>query len=535
MTAMGLHDPFAAFLEIRTPSAGKPSSRSTRRGSLSMQERLEGLRGLCSPKDFPQEDRVLEVDRLDAKAMDADLEESPFVSYLRLRPPKPVEEKPEPPLEQNLREDVLKTKKQLLEVALRMEMLASDPETAEETALRLRRLRKAQRYLLQPERAVEALSGSEDEEMTVQTKIVAASPSHAKKAAQSEELSLSQRRWSVGMVRRQPPPDISTPTPSRPSTVYKDELRLPSPMKGSKCKPQTASTRPSAPQLPSVPLCKQKPTYTTWEGDLVVDDVSNVPLTGWFYKTRSWNIHILRKDLQAERRIPDMAGGGVVFGNGTMPLFSGSHLLNTGYFYAFQVDAVDDQHFPLAEVRDMSLGFGVSFLPGGHRLCKKPMYAYEIPGSILIGYGMHVVDGGEWCTQKAWDPKALEVNDVVGLLVNPHGDLVVYVNEVQVLRVASSLTEGNRKEPHPRRKALGPRRTLFPVVDLHGRVTKVTMLPTKSPPNVGLQARNNTHEKNLNPLGFKGKKMLPVPGRTLPGLGKALGEVDDSMPGFKEF
>ncbi|CAJ1414021.1 unnamed protein product [Effrenium voratum] len=359
--------------------------------------------------------------------------------------------------------------------------------------------------------------------MTVQTKIVAASPSHAKKAAQSEELSLSQRRWSVGMVRRQPPPDISTPTPSRPSTVYKDELRLPSPMK----------------------VCPTAPVGAAVQAEAHVHDLGGgsgggrcqqrAPDRLVLQDEDSWNIHILRKDLQAERRIPDMAGGGVVFGNGTMPLFSGSHLLNTGYFYAFQVDAVDDQHFPLAEVRDMSLGFGVSFLPGGHRLCKKPMYAYEIPGSILIGYGMHVVDGGEWCTQKAWDPKALEVNDVVGLLVNPHGDLVVYVNEVQVLRVASSLTEGNRKEPHPRRKALGPRRTLFPVVDLHGRVTKVTMLPTKSPPNVGLQARNNTHEKNLNPLGFKGKKMLPVPGRTLPGLGKALGEVDDSMPGFKEF
>ncbi|CAJ1414020.1 unnamed protein product, partial [Effrenium voratum] len=131
-----------------------------------------GPEGPLFPKGLPSGGLGAgQVDRLDAKAMDADLEESPFVSYLRLRPPKPVEEKPEPPLEQNLREDVLKTKKQLLEVALRMEMLASDPETAEETALRLRRLRKAQRRgfgiaprLASPPRlaSLPALSGSEE-------------------------------------------------------------------------------------------------------------------------------------------------------------------------------------------------------------------------------------------------------------------------------------------------------------------------------------------------------------------------------------
>ena len=31
----------------------------------------------------------------------------------------------------------------------------------------------------------------------------------------------------------------------------------------------------------------------------------------------------------------------------------------------------------------------------------------------MIGYGKHVVDSGEWFTHKAWDPKALEVGDVV--------------------------------------------------------------------------------------------------------------------------
>eukprot|EP00913_Durusdinium_trenchii_P012271 g11522.t1 len=529
-----------------------------------------------------------QVDRLAKDAEEAPLEENPFASFLSLRPPKPAEQQ-ELQLEQHLRQDVLKMKKQLLEVALNLELQAIDPETPEETALRLRRLQKAHRYLLHPERTADALSGSEDgvhpeaakhdaprapqrktmrhrqsrgsstySEPTwsnLQSKIVAQSPSHAKLLHRLEN---DQRRWSMGMMRRQAPPNVFTPTESRPTTVYQDEIAFGQKEKrsglGSRasrkkdsrgkkvpmfflffipCEPWRSAPN-LAEQRPLPPLCKQKPSFRTWEGDLVIDEKSLAPLTlvpSW----RGWNIHISGKDLRASRRIPEMAAGGVVFGNGLLPLFSGSHLLSTGYFYAFKVDAVDEEHFPLEGLRDLSLAFGVTFLPGGHRLCKKPMYAYEIPGSILIGYGQHMVDSGEWFTHKAWDPKTLDVGDVVGLLVSPHGDLVVYVNGMQVLRAATSLTKGNRHEPHPRRKALGPRRTLFPLIDLHGRVTEVTLLHGASAPNVSLLARNNVHEKELNPLGVKGKKAFPIPGRSLPGLSKVQPELDDSLPHLKDF
>ncbi|CAE7221355.1 asphd2 [Symbiodinium natans] len=249
---------------------------------------------------------------------------------------------------------------------------------------------------------------------------------------------------------------------------------------------------------------------------------------------RSWNIHISQRDLRAHRRDSDLAAGGVVYGNGFMRLFSGSHLLCTGYFYAFKIDAVDDEHFPLDSLRDMSLAFGVSHLPGGHKLGIRSMYAYEIPGTILVGYGRHIVDSGEWFTQSAWDPKSLVVGDVVGVHINPLGDLVVWVNGEQVLRTVTSLTEGNRNELNPRRKALGPRRTLFPVIDLHGRVSAVTLLPEMSMPNLNLKARSKIREKDLNPLGFRGKKAVPVPGRSLPGLGKAVEQEPETLPGFHE-
>ncbi|CAK9025599.1 unnamed protein product, partial [Durusdinium trenchii] len=84
---------------------------------------------------------------------------------------------------------------------------------------------------------------------------------------------------------------------------------------------------------------------------------------------------------------------GVVFGNGLLPLFSGSHLLSTGYFYAFKAslagswmgESEEDQSRQvtvqkhswtlalclntlnwLEGLRDLSLAFGVTFLPGGH-------------------------------------------------------------------------------------------------------------------------------------------------------------------------
>ncbi|CAE7566576.1 unnamed protein product, partial [Symbiodinium necroappetens] len=109
-----------------------------------------------------------------------------------------------------------------------------------ETSLRMRKLRKAQRYFNHPERSVEALSGDEDEDMTVQNKLAYQSNADARNAKRMQSDGTStrgpSRRWSIGMVRRQPPPatamSATPPSLSRPSTVYKDEMKIPSPKFG---------------------------------------------------------------------------------------------------------------------------------------------------------------------------------------------------------------------------------------------------------------------------------------------------------------
>jgi len=190
-----------------------------------------------------------------------------------------------------------------------------------------------------------------------------------------------------------------------------------------------------------------------------------------------------------------MPGGCVVLGDGRIPLYTGRHLLSPGYYFTFTIETLDDTHFPLSRVRDMSFGFGVSRLPPSHRSCERPTYAYEIPGSIVIGYGTHVIDGNKWW-KTDWDPAVLEQGDLVGVLVNPEGDVAVFVNGSQVLRVRTSLADDARFDPlplspkSPKSPSAGPRRQLYPVVDLHGRVAAVKLAGNGAPPNVMLKTRN---------------------------------------------
>eukprot|EP00931_Biecheleriopsis_adriatica_P103823 TRINITY_DN78613_c0_g1_i1.p1 TRINITY_DN78613_c0_g1~~TRINITY_DN78613_c0_g1_i1.p1 ORF type:complete len:629 (-),score=110.07 TRINITY_DN78613_c0_g1_i1:7-1806(-) len=577
-SSMDCTSPFAAFLSVRKPK--EPISPGSRRLAIEL-----------DPEDAPHVDRF-DVDA-SKSALSIDLEENPFASYLSLRPAKveqqAVVEKSEPTIEQHLREEVLKTKRELLQVALQMELNASDPEAPEETVLRLRRLKKAQRYLYQPDRTLDAFSGSEDED-DLATKVAFREPRDKKQRDMGgfdntwgSTLSGKSRRWSVASVHRLMPPDLHPSmgllrstggswTSQRPSTGgarstggfkdpmlitvdslavsssrAKDETTLfastgglhkgQTAVSGSRCSSRGMSRKQmstmsapdlskpgfgeSAVSLPTIGTAASKrPMGTTWDGDPIVDEESDRRLTGFYSESRFWNMLISKKDLTISRRIPEMPGGAVCLGNGKLPLFSGAHLMSTGYFYAFRIDAVDEVNFPPGKSDNLSFAFGISHLPGKHRLCKKVMYAYEIPGTVLVGYGPKVVDMGEWYEQKTWDPKDLAVNDVVGVLLSPHGDLVVFVNGNQVFRTATSLTEGNKNDMQPRRKVNGPRRVLFPIIDLHGRVSSITMLPSQSLPNITLKARNKVKLTEQNPLGVKGKKAFPVPGRSLPGIGK---------------
>merc|ERR1712216_596184 len=117
------------------------------------------------------------------------------------------------------------------------------------------------------------------------------------------------------------------------------------------------------------------------------------------------------------------------------------------------------------------------------RYCERPMYAYEVPDAVLVGYGGNLIDKGKW-TKIPWDPKNLKPEDIVGLLVTDEGDLVLFVNEEQVLCVKTSLGEHRGRGP--------VKRVLFPLLDLHGRVSAVTLLPRKSPPHTPLDCRKRT-------------------------------------------
>jgi len=93
----------------------------------------------------------------------------------------------------------------------------------------------------------------------------------------------------------------------------------------------------------------------------------------------------------------------------------------------------------------------------------------EVPDSWTAGYdgyyrSMHMEE-----VRLRWNPSQLNVGDVVGLLISRTGEFVVVVNGREVARVPDKLPVAD-SEP------------TFAVVDLLGRVSGVTMLPFKDPP-----------------------------------------------------
>jgi hypothetical protein len=228
------------------------------------------------------------------------------------------------------------------------------------------------------------------------------------------------------------------------------------------------------------------PMSSAWASSTNFEDDS--VMAKWWTKTRSWNAKISRDELTASRVNTAIPGGAVVLGDGKMQLINGSHLFTTGYFFAFQIDDLDERNYPLDQVRDMTIGFGISSVPARHRQCEKPLYAYDIPGTILVGYGQHVIDNGSWFKQNAWDTRQLAKGDVVGLQISPEGDFVVWLNGQQALRVPTSL--GGKRDAIYKKISVSPRRVVFPIIDLHGRVSSITLLPKATIPNLPLRARN---------------------------------------------
>merc|ERR1740117_1916342 len=109
-------------------------------------------------------------------------------------------------------------------------------------------------------------------------------------------------------------------------------------------------------------------------------------------------------------------GGCVVVGNGSTPIFAGAHLLNPGYFFQFQVDELDSDPCSMQAPKGMAAGIGVTKLPGRDPACERPMYAYELPDTVTVGYGGSFIDCKRW-RRTPWDPSELQEGDIVGILI----------------------------------------------------------------------------------------------------------------------
>eukprot|EP00747_Dinoflagellata_sp_TGD_P190791 gnl/TRDRNA2_/TRDRNA2_53160_c0_seq1.p1 gnl/TRDRNA2_/TRDRNA2_53160_c0~~gnl/TRDRNA2_/TRDRNA2_53160_c0_seq1.p1 ORF type:complete len:541 (+),score=69.26 gnl/TRDRNA2_/TRDRNA2_53160_c0_seq1:172-1623(+) len=446
----------------------------------------------------------------------------PFATFLTLRPPKP----PEPSTtEQSLREELMRTKRQLLQVALAHETKILNSvdlsSPTEETAQRVRQMRHAQKYLRHPEKTRDALSeGSDDDHLSDGW---ASSSQPASVPSTSPPPSRSSKRGSTRGSVASSNADSASGTPlskgrhsaSAPNltTSAKDEKNLEG-SQGKKGKRNKKSkTATSLPPIggETMESVKEEVKIKKRPEPLRVQPHDTEPLlSGWYSKVRSWNTVFERKGVKpgrettVKRHTLEMPGGCLVFGNGRMPLFKGGNLQNPGFFFAFEVTALAEEQFGREDVKGLGLGFGFSRVAPSDKRCERRVYGYEIPGSVMIGYGGHVIDRDHWYKIGSWDTSNLEVGDIVGLLVTcKDADIVVYVNGKQVFRMETSLAEELRGGLGDTSVKWG----LFPVIDLHGFVSAVTLLPRAQPPNLPLQARIRLKEDELD----KGSRLKAKP------------------------
>jgi len=218
-------------------------------------------------------------------------------------------------------------------------------------------------------------------------------------------------------------------------------------------------------------------------------------LSGWWSKTRCFNLMIGKDPTQCRRSALGTMGGCLAFGNGRLPLFKGTHLLLSGYFYCFKIKAMDTSRLPVRGYSQGSaLAVGISRISPAQRqlqgaMC--PLYGYEVPGSVVVGYGPHVVEDGKWF-KSPWDTNVLQIGDKVGVLLTPEGDLVIFHNDVQALRLPTNLAAGAVVGTST--QAL-QKRCYYAMVDLSGHVSEVTMLPKAEPPNVPLLLKDTIERK----------------------------------------
>eukprot|EP00927_Polykrikos_kofoidii_P037137 TRINITY_DN31310_c0_g1_i1.p1 TRINITY_DN31310_c0_g1~~TRINITY_DN31310_c0_g1_i1.p1 ORF type:complete len:554 (+),score=80.56 TRINITY_DN31310_c0_g1_i1:90-1751(+) len=434
-----------------------------------------------------------------------DPENDAYASFMSTRPKPPEPSKETSEAELRLREDVLRTKRQLLEVALQAELKLLDPNCPVDMAAKMKQLRRAKRYLRNPERITTVLSDDEDEDdLEMRTRRVGFDDDKTRTLSRSETLRRSQLGSSASA-----PELISALAGSR---RLSSSARL-SDMGGGSTAASTAAAAPaSSPEVDSrlsLSATLLPPIVTSAGEDEATGTAAREKspvspgtqtkagkkqeplLSGWWNQTRLWNVSVVKKGLVARRHNWSAPGGAVVLGNGRIPLFTGSHFLHPGNYFCFQITNLDDVNHPMDKVGEMSFGFGVSRVHPLDKSCEKPQYAYEIPNAIVCGYGDKFIDQGRWW-KGGWNPKCLKEGDEVGVLVTMDtADMVVFHNDEQVLRMKTSLNEGKSSCPSSPTSSSTRlvKRVLWPIVDLHGRVASVTMQLRKGPPNFPLQRR----------------------------------------------
>jgi len=107
-------------------------------------------------------------------------------------------------------------------------------------------------------------------------------------------------------------------------------------------------------------------------------------------------------------------------------------------------------------------------------LVEAPGKAEDIPLTFAVGYaGSVYLNGCE--RQVSWNPEHLQISQRVGLLITDdgRGDLVIFEDSKAVVRISGvALRDGGL--------LAGP---LYPLVDLFGATSSVTLVPRASPPS----------------------------------------------------
>lgn len=513
--SMQASDPFAAFLKARPsvdPSAKKPLQFSLGLGKAMM---------AVAPPPTAFGD-VHDGPSLTGEGNDV------YATFLADRPEHPIQEA------ERLKLDVLRTKKQLLELALETEKKAANGVFTEEEVARLRRLRTAERYLYHPDRIFELQSGGGSlvsevgsrtpaeldpdlHKLQVPDDIAERTSDVASTAARigtpSKQMDMTRCRSlpdGLGGARSgsaMPTGGAAGSRPgsggSRPSSKGSATLQAAGGMAtggmsrtasaGGMGRTATSGGMGLGSTVDAMNLTRMPEVAGSSAGStkLPYDPARDHLMNGWWSKTRCFNIQIGKDSLSARRQTLGTSGGCLVFGNGRMPLYKGAHLLLKGYYSVFKIHAMDTARLPKGggtPGQGLALAVGISRLsPAEPRLSGStcPLYGYEVPGSVVVGYGAHLIDEGKWYKQP-WDTNTLQIGDKVGLFVSQEGDLVIFHNDVQVLRVQTSLNEGAFK---------GATRNYYAMVDLSGHCSELMLLPKAEPPNVPLQVKDPIERK----------------------------------------